>query len=103
MFNTFWGQFHKTIYDVFSSQKDRTMFLNQNLRIKKNKEIYEVLTFWRKFKIINLTSYMAFSSHIQNKYQSWLLFSSVLLEHEEDINEMKFRKTRVFKDRKVYF
>ena len=32
------GQFHKTIYDVFSSQKDRTMFLNQNLRfIKINK------------------------------------------------------------------
>ena len=27
-----WGQFHKTIYDEFSSQKDRTMFLNQNLR-----------------------------------------------------------------------
>ena len=25
------GQFHKTIYDIFLSQKDRMMFLNQNL------------------------------------------------------------------------
>ena len=33
-----WGQFHKTIYDVFSSQKDRTMFLNQNLRFMKIKK-----------------------------------------------------------------
>ena len=32
------GQFHKTIYDVFSSQKDRTMFLNQNLRFIKIKK-----------------------------------------------------------------
>ena len=34
-----WGQFHKTIYDVFSSQKDRTMFLNQNLRFIKIKKL----------------------------------------------------------------
>ena len=33
-----WGQFHKTIYDVFSSQKDRTMFLNQNMRFIKIKK-----------------------------------------------------------------
>ena len=33
-----WGQFHKTIYDVFSSQKDRTMCLNQNLRFIKIKK-----------------------------------------------------------------
>ena len=33
-----WGQFHKTIYDVFSSQKYRTMFLNQNLRFIKKKK-----------------------------------------------------------------
>ena len=32
------GQFHKTIYDVFSSQKDRTMCLNQNLRFIKIKK-----------------------------------------------------------------
>ena len=31
------------------------------------------------------------------------MFSSLLLEDEEDINEMRFRKPRVFKDRKVYF
>ena len=36
--NTTRGQFHKTIYDVFSSQKDRTMFLNQNLRFIKIKK-----------------------------------------------------------------
>ena len=33
-----WGQFHKTINDVFLSQKDRTMFLNQNLRFIKIKK-----------------------------------------------------------------
>ena len=34
----FRGQFHKTIYDVVSSQKDRTMFLHQNLRFMKIKK-----------------------------------------------------------------
>ena len=34
------GQFHKTIYDVFSSQKDRAMFLNQNLRFIKIKKFH---------------------------------------------------------------
>ena len=43
------GQFHKTIYDIFSSQKDRTMFLNQNLRFIKIKKFTKFSLFGVNF------------------------------------------------------